>query len=255
MGLNILIVLSHAIYVCSLQFATNSEDENEGDAITRKIMKTDNFTHQTGIVDVDKHMMAYIERELKKRRGQEAGADFDADKELAALDPRDELFKVAEKYLIEPKRDEEEGNVATSSAMLTSIPEVDLGIDSRLKNIEATENAKRRLMDARDKRLSGQSKHDDYHDSNYAGLRYFRHAKGNQTDFDALKAAKIEAGIEDDSEEEEYEKDMKQYFDAEAKKKAREGRQPKEYATDDMVAERWKRSGANNPRGRGKGKR
>lgn len=178
-----------------------SEDENEGDAITRKIMKTDNFTHQTGIVDVDKHMMAYIERELKKRRGQEAGADFDAEKELAALDPRDELFKVAEKYLIEPKRDEEEGNVATSSAMLTSIPEVDLGIDSRLKNIEATENAKRRLMDAREKRLAGQSQHDDYHDSTYAGLRYFRHTKGNQTDFDALRAAKIEAGIEDDSEE------------------------------------------------------
>lgn len=231
----------------------HSEDENEGDAITRKIMKTDNFTHQTGIVDVDKHMMAYIERELKKRRGQEAG-DLDVDKELAALDPRDELFKVAEKYLIEPKRDEEEGNVATSSAMLTSIPEVDLGIDSRLKNIEATENAKRRLMDARERRLAGQSQHDDYHDSTYAGLRYFRHAKGNQTDFDALKAAKIEAGIEEDSEEEEYEKEMKQFLDSEAKKKA-QGRQTREYATDDIVAERWKRSGANNPRGRGKGKR
>jgi hypothetical protein len=44
---------------------------------------------------------------------------------------------------------------------------------------------------------------------------------------------------------------MKQWIDTEAKKK----RQTKEYATDDIVAERWKRSGANNPRGRGKGKR
>ena len=31
--------------------------------------------------------------------------------------------------------------------------------------------------------------------------KVFRHVKGNQSDFDALRAAKIEAGIEDDSED------------------------------------------------------
>ena len=106
---------------------TCCSDDDESNAITRKIMKTDNFTHQTGIVDVDKHMLAYIEKELKKRRGQESG-EFDAEKEMQNLDPRDELFRVAEKYRI--KRDHlQEGSVATSAAMLTAIPEVDLGIE------------------------------------------------------------------------------------------------------------------------------
>ena len=148
------------------------DDENEGDSITRKIMKTDNFTHQTGILDVDKHMMAYIERELAKRRGQESG-EIDTEKELQALDPRDELFKVAEKYKIY-KKPVDEGNVTTSSAMLTAIPEIDLGIDNRLKNIEATEKAKRKLQEQRAK-IAVSSAHsgqlDDYHDPNYAGSR------------------------------------------------------------------------------------
>lgn len=91
-------------------------------------MKTDNFTHQTGIVDVDKHMMAYIERELKKRRGQDTG-EMDVEKEMQSLDPRDELYKVAEKYKRTTNKPVEEGNVATSAAMLTAIPEIDLGIE------------------------------------------------------------------------------------------------------------------------------
>ena len=148
------------------------DDENEGESITRKIMKTDNFTHQTGILDVDKHMMAYIERELAKRRGQESG-QIDTEKELQALDPRDELYKVAEKYRIH-KRPVDEGNVTTSSAMLTAIPEIDLGIDNRLKNIEATERAKRKLQEHR-ARVAVTSAHsgqlDDYHDPTYAGSR------------------------------------------------------------------------------------
>jgi hypothetical protein len=135
-------------------------------------MKTDNFTHQTGILDVDKHMMAFIERELQKRRGQEGG-EIDTEKELQALDPTDELYKVAERYRTKSKP-QEEGNVATSAAMLTAIPEVDLGIDNRLKNIEDTERAKKKLQEIRAKHavsaaMSGQ--HDDYYESNYAGSR------------------------------------------------------------------------------------
>jgi hypothetical protein len=89
--------------------------------------------------------MTYIESELKKRRGGDA--NFDTDKEIAKLDPRDELYRVAERYRVKqtsyaliyfrppaslpilPFCRTQEGNVTLSSAMLTGIPEVDLGIE------------------------------------------------------------------------------------------------------------------------------
>jgi hypothetical protein len=72
--------------------------------------------------------MAYIEDELRKRRGAGSSSDFDSEKELRALDPRDALYTIAEKYRVEKARTEE-GNVQLSTAMLTAIPEVDLGIE------------------------------------------------------------------------------------------------------------------------------
>lgn len=70
--------------------------------------------------------MAYIEEELRKRKGP--NEHVDVEEEVASLDPRDALYKVAEKYRIERKQ-VEEGNVTLSAAMLTAIPEVDLGIE------------------------------------------------------------------------------------------------------------------------------
>lgn len=70
--------------------------------------------------------MAYIEEELRKRKGE--NEPIDVEKEVASLDPRDALYQVAEKYRIE-KKQVEEGNVTLSAAMLTAIPEVDLGIE------------------------------------------------------------------------------------------------------------------------------
>jgi hypothetical protein len=63
------------------------------------------------------------------------------------------------------------------------------------------------------------------------GSAVFRHAKGNATDVDALRAAKIEAGIEEDSEDEQYEEELLQYLENE-KKKGRDMRG--EIATDDV---------------------
>jgi hypothetical protein len=75
--------------------------------------------------------MAYIETELAKRRGQSGVDSSDKADEDKPFDPQAELFQIAEKYRIEKKRtvDEEEGNVTTSLGMLTSIPEVDLGME------------------------------------------------------------------------------------------------------------------------------
>jgi len=119
--------------------------------------------------------MAFIEAELAKKRGVDPTVAAAAAK---SLDPRDELYRVAEKYKfadVEEKvktkqdKEEEEGNITLSTGMLMGIPEVDLGIEYvsnfpisvsltdkvnfraysiKLKNIEDTEKAKRNLYDS-----------------------------------------------------------------------------------------------------------
>lgn len=83
-------------------------------------------------------MMAYIESEMRKRM-QAPGQELPSGDRLAAAvnDPEDELYRVAEKYRAlqsaarpEPKsQEEDEGNVTLSAAMLSSIPEIDLGME------------------------------------------------------------------------------------------------------------------------------
>lgn len=97
--------------------------------------------------------MAYIEAELAKRRqgptttttssstanpNQDPSNNNNSSK--AEIDPQEELYAIAEKYRLEKYKptksgsrgahdDEEGGNVTTSLGMLTSIPEVDLGME------------------------------------------------------------------------------------------------------------------------------
>ncbi|KAI7955029.1 hypothetical protein MJO28_005429 [Puccinia striiformis f. sp. tritici] len=156
-----------------------ADDELEDeDARTRKIIKSNHFTQQTNTLDVDKHMMAYIEEELQRRRTDaiEAGTIESSEPILkgldaiASLDPRDELYKIAEKYRIH-KKPVVEGNVTLSATMLTSIPEVDLGIDNRIRNFEATEKAKRQLTEHRvnPSQQAGSSKTQANNPANTAG--------------------------------------------------------------------------------------
>jgi len=69
--------------------------------------------------------MAYIEENLKKRRGAEP--EEEADK--GPRDPFEDLYRF-NKYITQTKpKESEEGNVTNSMAMLTAIPEVDLGME------------------------------------------------------------------------------------------------------------------------------
>ncbi|CAG8851640.1 22746_t:CDS:2, partial [Racocetra persica] len=70
------------------------EEEEEEDFAERKIM-LDSFTKQTNALDVDKHMMAYIEEEMRKRRGQSSDSKNDVEDAEHAdpLNPQDELFQ------------------------------------------------------------------------------------------------------------------------------------------------------------------
>jgi hypothetical protein len=55
------------------------------------------------------------------------------DRSNEPLDPQSELYRVPERFKIEARmvqaREDEEGNVTNSVGMLTSIPEVDLGME------------------------------------------------------------------------------------------------------------------------------
>ncbi|KAF9586424.1 hypothetical protein BGW38_005206 [Lunasporangiospora selenospora] len=121
------------------------QEEGEG-AKSSGILNT--FTKQTNALDVDKHMMKYIEEEMKKRRG-DAG-ELEDDQEQVAQEWRGdtEILNDLGIKRTDPKP-EQEGNVQLSTTMLTAIPEVDLGMDSRLRNIEETEKAKRKLFEER----------------------------------------------------------------------------------------------------------
>ncbi|KAI8340160.1 hepatocellular carcinoma-associated antigen 59-domain-containing protein [Chlamydoabsidia padenii] len=125
---------------------TAEEEDGKG-----KKVRLDAFTSQTNKLDVDKHMMKYIETELKKKRGgtmaDEQDDDDEAIKEPQVMkDIYEELYHLPDRLKFASEAIKE-GNVQHSTQMLTAIPEVDLGISVQLNNIEETERAKRKLME------------------------------------------------------------------------------------------------------------
>lgn len=69
--------------------------------------------------------MAYIEENLKAIRGEGSEPKKEDD---APHDPLAQLYQIDDRYKIQ-KKDFDEGSVTNSMAMLTAIPEVDLGIE------------------------------------------------------------------------------------------------------------------------------
>ncbi|KAG0353663.1 hypothetical protein BGZ54_002103 [Gamsiella multidivaricata] len=106
------------------------------------------FTKQTNVLDVDKHMMKYIEEEMKKRRGETSASEENTEGAPQGYNGDTDILDELGIKRTAPKP-EQEGNVQLSTTMLTAIPEVDLGMDARLKNIEETEKAKRKLIEER----------------------------------------------------------------------------------------------------------
>jgi len=185
------------------------EDEEDLDAKARRVVRANNFTQQTNVLDVDKHMMAYIEENMRLRRGQNQSDG----KDDGAADPYAELFHNANRH-----QEKDEGNVTNSMAMLTAIPEVDLGMDIRLKNIEETEKAKRILTEGKERKK--QSNNEEH----LAATRFYRPNLKQKSDADIMRDAKMEAmGLR----VEDHEPHQKQTRN--------------QMATDEMVMERFKK--------------
>ena len=69
--------------------------------------------------------MAYIEENMRRRRGDQKEEKQDN----GPADPYAELFRMKQSLKGKGTQEQEEGNVTNSLAMLTAIPEVDLGME------------------------------------------------------------------------------------------------------------------------------
>lgn len=100
------------------------------------------FSKETHIRDEDDEMRKYIETEMEKIKG--GGEDEEKDPTSQYMTPEDAALMALPEHLRKStfKKDQQ----MLSAQMLTGIPEVDLGIEAKIKNIERTEQAKAKLL-------------------------------------------------------------------------------------------------------------
>lgn len=118
------------------------------------------FSAETNKRDEDEEMMKYIEEQLSKRKSGRVNNDDRTDDSLADvankyLSPEEAALLALPDHLRlgSTQRSEE----MLSNQMLNGIPEVDLGIEAKIRNIEATEEAKEKLLAEQKNKADGPS--------------------------------------------------------------------------------------------------
>lgn len=115
------------------------------------------FSAETNKRDEDEEMMKYIEDQLSKRKGKKfnESSDDTIDNAFKYLSPEEAALLALPDHLRtgSTQRSEE----MLSNQMLNGIPEVDLGIEAKIRNIEATEEAKERLLLEQKNKMDGPS--------------------------------------------------------------------------------------------------
>jgi len=103
------------------------------------------FFKETHIRDEDDEMRKFIETEMDQLKGSRAEKDEPADPTPQYLSPEDAALLALPEHLRKStfKKDQQ----MLSAQMLSGIPEVDLGIDAKIQNIERTEKAKKKLLE------------------------------------------------------------------------------------------------------------
>uniref|UniRef100_A0A1I8NQ27 Telomere length and silencing protein 1 homolog n=1 Tax=Stomoxys calcitrans TaxID=35570 RepID=A0A1I8NQ27_STOCA len=116
------------------------------------------FSAETNKRDEDEEMMKYIEQELQKRKGlsqqQTAENETMADAQKYLTPEEAALYALPDHLRQSSSHRSEE---MLSNQMLNGIPEVDLGIEAKIKNIEATEEAKQKLLQNQKNKKDGPS--------------------------------------------------------------------------------------------------
>lgn len=140
--------------------------EKRGNEIVRHMNA--NFAKETNQRDEDAEMQKFIDDQLKKMRG---GQDEAPGAEAASggaggneegkkfKSPNDVIFDLPKHLLESGKKKQGDG---FTEETLSGIPEVDLGIDERMRNIEETEKAKSSIQ----QKTQAQSAQPQYHHHN-----------------------------------------------------------------------------------------
>lgn len=113
------------------------------DALASDLDLRKTFSVETNRRDEDADMLKFIEEELAKRKGKVTSGDESSGIKITE-NLNDLVFNVLPEHLL--KSNEKKTEEMLSNQMLSGIPEVDLGVHERIRNIEATEMAKQKLI-------------------------------------------------------------------------------------------------------------
>jgi hypothetical protein len=123
--------------------------EKRGNEIVKNMHS--NFARETNQRDEDAEMQKFIEEQLRLKKESEKPTSSSSSNESSQLSstkkfksPEDALFDVP-KYLIENHSKSKQVELL-SDQMLSGIPEVELGVDERIRNIEDTERARQEML-------------------------------------------------------------------------------------------------------------
>ncbi|CAF0731700.1 unnamed protein product [Didymodactylos carnosus] len=115
-----------------------------------------NFARETNTRDEDTEMQRYIEEQLAKLHGKnendESTPNHINERNFKIKKPEDTLFHVSQHLIVNHSQHTSEEML--SEQMLSGIPEVEVGVDEKIRNIEETDRAKRKLLQSlRDKKV------------------------------------------------------------------------------------------------------
>ncbi|XP_057334977.1 splicing factor C9orf78 [Microplitis mediator] len=178
------------------------------------------FNAETNKRDEDEEMVKYIEEQLTKRKNNLSNNpdnQLDSDKNNYCS-PEEAALQAVPEHLRQSSTQKSEEML--SNQMLSGIPEVDLGIEAKIKNIEATEDAKLKLLWEKHRKQDGPSQ---FVPTNMA-VNFVQHNRFNIDDSDSKKAK-----------QDLYNKRKAQ---EDSKKRSKDG---VEKATDDYHYERFKK--------------
>lgn len=123
------------------------------------------FSAETNKRDEDGEMNKYIDKVMEERAQKDQKATTNTSTSTSSsskapiLDQTHDMFLkiIPEELLALARKDKQEKEEMLSSQMLTSIPEVDLGVEEKIKNIEKTEAARIKYFTKRARERAEQS--------------------------------------------------------------------------------------------------
>ncbi|PVD22493.1 hypothetical protein C0Q70_18307 [Pomacea canaliculata] len=142
------------------------------------------FAAETNRRDEDAEMLKYVEEEVAKRKGH---MQEENKLKTSIQKAEDSLYELPDHLNLKSSTKRSEDML--SNQMLSGIPEVDLGIEAKICNIEATEEAKQKLLW---ERMHKKEEVSDFVPTNIA-VNYMQHNRFKLEDHQAPRVRKVEA--------------------------------------------------------------